>query len=225
MKQRWRWVVGIILVAVVGVLVIGPSRQQVRALNTRAVVQQASDWATITPLRDDQLVLLDMRDYGYSTTVELKAEELAYDGYFVDKGVLYRSHDTYNRLPLVIRSGTKAAINLEQSTTECHSTKHPCLVDGMPWTYTSIGVPLWNSNGPIPKAYPWLRHPLTITGIANDGTVTLEAGGRQVLLRPGGKVEIALKRGKMWSSTITISHGGLFAKKKIQQSKWLRVEQ
>lgn len=217
--KRW-WLVIVVLVVVLGCVVFWSSRQQVVVVNLGTTAQQARNHLAVSaPINVGRLVLLDINDFGYSAYVRAKADELSYDGFYPRKGVLSRG-EAHNKKPLIISARTKAAINLEQSSSALNAGPHPLLIGRIPWRYTTRGVPKWTDHH---STHPWLRHRFSITGIANDGTVTIAASGRHVLLRPGGKVKIERAMG-FWRSTVTIRHRGIFDKDKMAKSKWLIVE-
>jgi hypothetical protein len=218
--KRW-WLVVAITIAAFGLLVFAYSGQRVKVANPRPSVGQAGGrLASRAPLGAHQLVFLEVRDFGYSAFLKLAGEELSYDWFVANKGALLLSYEEPDTR-LVIRANTKGAINLEQSTSMTRSVRHPRLIDRLPWTYTTRGAPLEESYGP--RTYSSLRHSLTITGVGSDGTVTVTVGKRRLLLRPGGELKAERSVG-LWRSTVTIQHRGLFAKRRVVQSRSLRVE-
>jgi hypothetical protein len=172
--------------------------------------------ATSTPISVDRLILLNIDDFCYSAYVRTKADELSYDGFYVRKGVLSRG-EAHNKKPLIIGVRTKAAVNLEQSSSALNAGQHPLLIDRLPWMYTTRGVPRETDHH---SSHPWLRHHFSITHIANDGTVTIVASDKHVLLKPRGEVKLERTMG-LWRSTVIIHHSGIFNKNKITKSKWL----
>jgi hypothetical protein len=130
-------------------------------------------------------------DFGYSISARVMCDVLSYHFFAVSKGALYLTPWSNPPQPLVIRGCTKAAINVQRSTTEVNDARHPYLIDRIPWTYTSVGVPLWTDSERVRTkgSLSRLHLRLAITGIAGDGTVTLATGRRRVLLKPGGEVK------------------------------------
>lgn len=217
--KRW-WLVVAVLVVVLGCVVFWSSRQQVAVVNPGITTQQARNHLAVSALINvDRLVLLDINDFDYSAYVRAKADELSYDGFYSRKGVLSRG-EAHNKKPLIISARTKAAVNLAQSSSALNAGPHPLLIDRLPWTYTACGAPAWTDYN---STHPWLRHRLSVTSIANDGTVTITAGGKRTLLKPGGEVKIERAMG-LWRSTVVIHHSGIFDKDKIAKSKWLIIE-
>jgi len=68
------------------------------------------------------------------------------------------------------------------------------------------------------STYPWLRYSLAVIGIADDGTVTITASGKHVLVKPGGETRVERSVG-LWHSTLTIQHRGFFRRDRVLQSK------
>ncbi|MCX6345284.1 MAG: hypothetical protein NT018_09470 [Armatimonadetes bacterium] len=165
------------------------------------------------------MVLLDVLDFGYSGYLRAEADAPSYDGFTAEKGVLSRG-EAHDVKPLIIYARTNVAINLEQSSSKINCGTHPMLIGSFPWAYTSCGAPLFPG---LNSTHSWLHHSFEITGMANDGTVTVVAAGKCILLKPGGKVRIERSIG-LWRSTVAIRHRGIFNKGKIAKSKWLIVE-
>lgn len=209
-----------VLVVVLGCTGFWISRQRVTALNSHARVQQTEcRLASSVRISTGCLVLLDVDEFGYCAYVQVGADEPSYDGFFAKKGVLSRG-EADNKKLLAISAPTKAAVNLSKSSSALNAGPHPLLIDRLPWPHATRGVP---TGTDYDSMYPWLRHRFSVTGIANDGTVTIAAGGKRVLLKPGGEVKIERSMG-VWRSTVIIRHKGIYDKGKITQSKWLRVE-
>ena len=217
--RPWWLVIGAFII-VLGCLIFWSSRPRIAIVNPGTSTQQAGNRLSASaPIGIDYLVLLDVNDFGYSACVQTKADELSYDGFHAGKGVLSRG-EVHDKKSLVVSSQTKAAVNLKQSSSALNAGVHPLLIDRLPWTYTTRGVPTWTDHHSM---YLWLRHRLSVTGIASDGTVTITASAKRVFLKPGGEVKIERVMGP-WRSTVTIRHGGIFNKDKIAESKWLIVK-
>lgn len=202
-----------------GCLLLWNTRQKVTLVNPGTGLQSRNHSAALAQIGSDRMVMLCVDEFGDSAYAPVGADELSYEEFHLIKGILSRD-ESNNNTPLVISRYTKAAINLEQNTSAFNAASHPLLIDRIPWTYTTRGVPMWTDHY---RLHPWLCHKVSITGIANDGTVTVAAAGKQFLLKPGGEVRVMRSLG-LWSSSLTIHHNGVFNKDKIKQSKWLIVE-
>jgi len=236
--MRLRWVV----LAVIGFVAfflaasaLAPQRVIPMRLDPAVSVDDtgARSWR-LAPIRPERLVFLELLDFGYSPGSG-EADELRYDRLGLGDGVLsrggYEARETfvpprYRGLgdgsgPLVISKRTKIAMNLERSDTAENDAPRPLVVDTVPWGYTTYGTPCF-AHHPRARA-GWLRHRLTVTEVADDGSVVLTAGRWRVLLRPGGQVTVDRAFG-WWSSTVTIRNRGIVSKDRVRLSDGLRVE-
>ena len=235
--KRLRWFL-LALIGVVAIMFVASALapQRVIPMKSHATVSVSDIEGgplRLTPIQPDRLVFLELLDYGYSPPSG-GADELSYDRFSLGSGGLCRSeyYDRYKVLPpryrgfpsvsgpLVITERTKIAMNVDRSNTALNAAAIPVIVNKVPWRYDSYGTPFIAT--PDTSRPGWLRHSLTITEVADDGSVVLTAGRWRVLLRPGGEVTVERSLG-WWASAVRIRNCGVVLKSRITPSAGLRV--